>query len=282
MIYKKISVQPDGAGTAVLTCFVKENTAGKPGAKRSAVIICPGGGYEFCSEREAEPVAYQFLAMDCQAFVLNYSVSPAVFPQAVRELAAAAALIRKNAEEWNLNPSRVFVCGFSAGGHLAASLGTFWDRSFVWEGIVNTPEEAGELIRPSGLILSYPVISFGEYGHQGSYEHLTGAGCAPLFTREFLSLETQAGPQLPPVFLWHTCTDGTVPVEGSLIYAAALKKAGVSLELHIFPEGRHGLALASEETGKDEDDGRGPYVEESCRQWIPLVKRWLDFLPVSY
>lgn len=279
MIYEKIPVCPDGGAGAVLTCFVKENTKEKPDAKRKAVIVCPGGGYEFCSSRETDPVAFQFLAMDCQAFVLDYSVAPAVFPQALRELAAAVALVRARAEEWHIDPEQVYLCGFSAGGHLAASLGTFWNREFVWKGILDETGEkkAAQTIRPDGLILSYPVITSGEFAHQGSFEHLSGSKREnDPDAWELLSLEKQAGPQLPPVFLWHTYTDGTVPVEGSLLYAVALKKAGIRLEMHIFPEGRHGLSLANEETVKAEDDGRGTYVVPACQEWISLVKRWLS------
>lgn len=261
------------SGEALLTCYLKDNTDGKPNARRKAVLICPGGGYEFCSTREGEPVAFQFLAMDCQAFVLHYSTSPSIFPEALCELAAAVALIRSNAEEWHIAPDGICVCGFSAGGHLAASLGVFWSSEFLLERACLKKEE----IRPSGLILGYPVISFGEYGHRGSFENLTGGGEAA-FDREFLSLENQAGKQVPPVFMWHTDRDGTVPVENSLLFAMALKRTGVSLELHIFPEGRHGLALASEETDKETDDGRGGYVVPCCRIWPELAKKWLEAL----
>lgn len=277
------------SGSALLTCFLKENTDGKPDAKRKAVIICPGGCYEFCSTREAEPVAFQFLAMDCQAFVLHYSTAPSVFPKALRELAAAVALLRRNAKEWRIDSKQIFVCGFSAGGHLAASLGVFWNRNFVSGPLRLNYED----VRPGGLILAYPVISSGVYGHEGSFDNLTGAGREwiadssamedsdefpkdPARLRGFLSLERQAGPQVPPVFMWHTDTDATVPVENSLLFAMALKKAGVGLELHIFPEGRHGLALASEETAKDMDDGRGSYTVPCCRIWTKLAEVWLS------
>ena len=119
------------SGEALLTCFLKDNTDGKPDARRKAVIICPGGGYEFCSTREGEPAAFQFLAMDCQAFVLHYSTSPSIFPEALCELATAVSLIRRNAEQWHVDPEGIFLCGFSAGGHLAASLGIFWESDFL-------------------------------------------------------------------------------------------------------------------------------------------------------
>lgn len=258
------------SGGALLTCFLKDNTDGKPDARRKAVIICPGGGYEFCSTREGEPAAFQFLAMDCQAFVLHYSTDPGIFPEALCELAAAVALIRRQAGEWHIDPNGICVCGFSAGGHLAASLGVFWNRKFLRERLGLEPEE----MRPNGMILCYPVISSGEFGHTASFDNLTGRGISE-FSREFLSLENQVGEQVPPVFMWHTDTDGTVPVENSLLFAWALKKAKVSLELHIYPQGRHGLALANEETDKVTDDGRGGYVVPCCQSWIELVKKWL-------
>ena len=274
MIAERIEIDGEDGRKAVLSCYVKENTAGKPEARRKAVVICPGGCYAFCSTREGEPVAFQFLAMDCQAFVLNYT-APAPFPQALHQLARAVALIRSRADEWHIDSSKVFVCGFSAGGHLAASLGVFWNREFVWGPLGAGPGQ----IRPDGLILCYPVISFGEYGHIQSCRNLQGG--KQTYTEEFLSLEKQAGPHVPPVFLWHTYTDKTVPVENSLLFAWALRRAGVSLELHIFHRGRHGLALASEETSKDADDGRGAYVEPVCQSWISLVRAWLQAQEIS-
>lgn len=257
-------------GEALLTCYLKDNTDGKPNARRKAVIICPGGGYDFCSTREGEPAAFQFLAMDCQAFVLHYSTAPGVFPQALSELAAAVALIRRRAGAWHVDPQCIIVCGFSAGGHLAASLGVFWDRDFLSGKLELRKEE----IRPAGLILCYPVISSGEYGHKGSFDNLTGNGLSE-YGRDFLSMEKQVGSQVPPVFMWHTDTDRTVPVENSLLFAWALKKAGVGLELHIFPEGRHGLALASQETDKETDDNRGGYVVPCCQIWTSLARVWI-------
>ena len=268
MISERIEIESGDGRKALLSCFIKENTAGRPNAVRKAVVVCPGGSYAFCATREGEPVACQFLAMDCQAFVLNYT-APAPFPRALCQLAEAVAYIRSRAEEWHIDPNGIFVCGFSAGGHLAASLGVFWNREFVWKTL---GASAGQ-VRPDGLILCYPVISFGEYGHMGSYKNLQGG--EKQYPEEFLSLEKQAGPHVPPVFLRHTDTDLTVPAENALLFAWALRRAGVSLELHIFHRGRHGLSLATEETSKDEDDKRGGYVEPVCQAWIPLVRAWI-------
>lgn len=132
-----------------------------------------------------------------------------------------------------------------------------------------------EQIRPNRLMLAYPVITTGNFTHEETVRNLTGSSCP--FSREFLSLEKQVGPQVPPTFLWHTDTDQTVPVENALLFAMALKQAGISLELHIFREGRHGLSLANVETRYDIPyDNKGSFDVPSCQAWIPLIHQWLQ------
>lgn len=264
---EQAGTETEGEG-ARLTCLLRDNTSVQAGRKRPAVVICPGGAYERLSDREAQPVAFHFLAAGYQAFVLEYSVAPSYFPRALLELAWTVAFLRDRGEEWGIDDTRIFVCGFSAGGHLAASLGVFWDRAFVWETLKLTRKQ----IRPDGLILCYPVISFGEYGHKVSAKHLMGPLTGKEGLEDFLSLEKQAGPQAPPVFMWHTDQDMTVPLENSLLFAWALRKAGVSLEYHVFPRGRHGIALADGETDKPAEEG---YVVPSCQCWIQLACRWI-------
>ena len=145
----------------------------------------------------------------------------------------------------------------------------FWDKEFLFKPIEKRPED----IRPNGLILCYPVITSGEYAHRGSVETLLG----PQQLKDekmvrLFSLENQAGPQVPPVFLWHTWTDQSVPVENSLLLASALRKYGVSLEMHIYPRGIHGLSLATREVeGRD-----GRYLEPACQSWMQLVRTWIE------
>ena len=236
--------------------------------KRPAVIVCPGGGYCYTSSREGEPIALSYLAAGMQAFVLNYSCAPAVFPCALLELAGSIAYVRENAQDWNIDPERIFVIGFSAGGHLAASIGCFWNRAFVYGPLGVTPEQ----IRPNGNLLAYPVITSGEYAHRGSFEAL----CRGLDQEKYLeltSLELQAGEENPPTFIWHTNEDQAVPVENSFLYTAALRKAGVPVELHIYSHGWHGLSLANEETACEQ--GRSlPKVQS----WMELSVTWIrDF-----
>ena len=186
--------------------------------ERPLVLICPGGGYGYTSAREGEAFAMQFLAMGYHAAVLKYSCAPAVFPTALTELALAMRLIRDNAQDWNVAADKILVLGCSAGGHLAASLGTLWDEDFLARELGLGALEH-EKIRPDGLILCYPVITAGEFAHRGSFQNLLGERekeLAPL-----LSLETRVTQKVPPVFLWHTYTDASVPVENSLLFLNA-------------------------------------------------------------
>lgn len=253
---------------AVLTGYIRGEIKDRKGRKRPAVIICPGGGYERCSDREAEPVAVQFLAMGCHSFVLDYTTGDAVFPTALIQLAKAVAYVRDHGEEWGIDERKIVLCGFSAGGHLAASLGVFWNKAEIYR---EAGEETGDAVRPDRLILSYPVITSGAFGHQDSFRNLLGEDYGETEAMELVSLEKQAGPQVPPVFMWHTDEDKTVPAENSLLFALALRKAGVSLEYHLFPQGRHGLSLAADDSAKPGEE----YVVPCCQQWISLAKRWL-------
>lgn len=279
----EIPLRPGGPGRGggVLTCYIRDNLQFERRRLRPAVIICPGGAYAVCAEREGEPYALRFLDMGCQTFVLRYSVAPARFPQALLELAEAVAAVRERAGEWGVDPSRILVCGSSAGGHLAGCLGVHWDKGFVQSGAGRTGAE----IRPDGLILCYPVVTMGrgEGAHQGSVDNLLGERREDDGLRELLSLERQAGPQVPPVFLWNTLEDGTVPPENSLLLAGALMRAGVSVEYHLFPLGRHALALADETTalsslpeGESPEGAKtGEYMDPAAAMWTELAALWI-------
>lgn len=262
---REITVPGQLTEAAKLTGYLIKEVSVAPDRKRPAVIVCAGGGYSFRSDRESEPIALQFMAMGCHAFIMDYSVAPNHFPTSVRELGEAIAYIREHAEEWQIDPEKIIVCGFSAGGHLACSIGVFWDKAIVFEAIGRRPEE----IRPDGMILCYPVITGGEYAHEGSFKALLGDDVT-MEQRDMVSLEKLVSEKTPQAFIWHTFTDPAVPVENSLLLAAAMKRSNVSFELHIYPAGGHGLSLAEEETARDESQ-----IEEQCQSWIPLVKTWL-------
>jgi acetyl esterase/lipase len=235
---------------------------------RGAVLICPGGGYFFTSNREAEPIAMRFAAAGFQAFVLYYSVAPRRHPQPLLDLARAMTLIRERAHEWRVDPGRIAVCGFSAGGHLAASLGVHWGKAYLRE----TPGIQADLIRPNALILCYPVISRGPNAHQGSFINLLGEEAAPELSGE-LSLECHVSRNTPPAFIWHTFDDPVVPVENSLLFASAMRAQGIPFELHVYPSGPHGLSLATAET---EEPGMG--VHPHVATWLMLCVQWLEEL----
>ncbi len=157
--------------------------------------------------------------------------------------------------------------GFSAGGHLACSLGAFWNRELVWGPLGLRAEQ----IRPAAMLLSYPVITSGPFCHSGSFENLLGEEAQDKEKRHLVSLEHQVGPHTPRTFVWHTAADASVPVQNSLLLAQALAKSGVSVELHIYPEGCHGLSLATEDTSS----GKENMIEPRCQSWIKLAGEWL-------
>lgn len=234
--------------------------------QRPCVLVCPGGGYLMTTDREAEPIALAFSAQGFQTAVLRYPVAPNRFPEALYCVAEAVAWLRAHAEENRVNPAQITVAGFSAGGHLAASLGVFWNKDSLWEG-TGLEKEA---IRPDRLLLGYPVITAGEHAHLNSFDQLLGVD-ADEASREEVSLEKHVTCRVPPTFLWHTFEDQIVPVENSLLFAAALRKKHVPFELHVYSEGVHGLALANELT----KDASGGGVCKSCEGWLLLACAWL-------
>lgn len=232
---------------------------------RPCVVICPGGAYRYLSAREADPPAMAFFSKGYQVFLLYYSVQEKA--KDLRPLTDASKTlleIRRRSGEWQIDPKRIAVCGFSAGGHVAASLGTLWDSSALKDKM----DTFGGRNRPDALILCYPVITVGEYTHEESALHVCGGTPTEEQVR-FFSLEKQVSEKTPPAFLWHTCEDASVPVENTLLFAAALRRAGVPFECHIFPNGQHGLSLCNEEVGTP---------NARCADWFPLCSKWLSEL----
>ena len=232
---------------------------------RPLVLICPGGGYHFVSPREAEPVALQFNAAGYHACVLDYSVAPRRHPQPLRDVARALCLVRQNEDAWNVEPARVALCGFSAGGHLAASLGVHWNKPWL----AGVPGIDPAKARPDALILSYPVLSSGPFAHRGSFENLLGPDASADQLRE-MSLELQVAQDTPQAFLWHTVEDEAVPVENSMMFAAALRAHQVPFEMHLYPAGAHGLSLATPETAREPAE-----ADAHIATWMPLCIQWL-------
>ena len=237
-LYSHYTIVPPEGAAATLQIFCPDILESvKNLRRRPAVLILPGGGYAHVSWREAEPVALRFAAKGYAAFVLTYSCCPHVFPTALREAAMAMHYIRQHAQRLAIHPNMVAAIGFSAGGHLCGTLGTLFDSSEVAD------LAPADVIRPNALGLCYPVaVSWGRT-HEGSFQNLTG-GDEQMRSR--LSLEKLVRADMPPVFLWHTRQDTSVPCRNSLILAEALEEAEVPFALHIYHQGHHGVSVADE------------------------------------
>ncbi len=259
MLHKRIQLG-GGENVYLETYIIKDPLENN--RKRPVIVVCPGGGYVSRAEREAEPIALAFNAAGFHAAVVYYSINTA-YPAALENLSEAVCIIRDNAKDWNIDTDKVIVCGFSAGGHLAASLGVLWNSE---EKIIRQDKKN----KPNGMILSYPVITAGGYAHRGSIDVLAKGNKD---IEEKVSLEKQVGKDAPPAFIWHTFSDECVPVENSLLLASALAKEKIPTELHIFPKGDHGLSLANEWVATSKA-GIVPEVQ----QWINMAIRWVENL----
>ena len=225
-----------------LTTYVLDSSFDhKSGYKRPAVLVFPGGGYNMCSMREAEPIAMHFLSMGYNAFILRYSLKEAsMFPQPLNDADEAMKLIIDNADEWLVDTSKIAVCGFSAGGHLAAALGTMGK------------------IRPAAMILGYPCIT-------------KDICIESRVLRNYIAVPTlddKVDDKTPPAFIFSATDDGLVPLTSSLKFALALDEKKIPYEMHLFSEGNHGFATADYVTCE------GIY-ENSAHQWLQLCRDWL-------
>ena len=224
----------------------------------TAVIVCPGGGYGGLSmDKEGDQIAKWLNSLGVTAFVLKYRLGPKYHhPVELGDAQRAIRTVRSKAPEYRLSPDRIGIMGFSAGGHLASTAGTHFDA-----GDASAADPIDRLSsRPDFLVLCYPVISFGPFAHQGSKRNLLGENPDPKLV-ESLSNETQVTAQTPPTFLFHTTTDAAVPVENSVMFYAALRKAGVPAELHIYERGPHGVGLAQ--------------TDEALSSWPARLADWL-------
>ncbi len=276
MIHTVFSLQVEGSSPdARLITYIQDYSDSLALRERPLMLLCPGGGYAYTSDREAESMALQFLAMGYHAAVLRYSCAPSRYPTALLELAASVKLIREHAEQWHVDTDKLVIQGCSAGGHLAASFAMFWNRDWLRErtGIMDT-DPGHSLLRPNGLLLCYPVITSGEFAHRGSFESLIGDLPRREELLEQVSLEKQVNGDVPPAFIWHTYEDQSVPVENSLLLVSALRRAGIPTEFHMYPRGGHGLALATALTQTSD----GNCVQPECAGWINLAHTWLEGL----
>jgi acetyl esterase/lipase len=215
-----------------------------PAAKATgaSVVVCPGGGYAIvAADHEGKQVAEWLNGFGVTAFVLQYRLGPRYHhPAPLQDAQRAIRLVRSKAREFGIDAGRIGILGFSAGGHLASTAGTHFDTGRAGDADAVEHESS----RPDFMVLAYPVISLvAPYSHQGSREHLLGKDPDPKLV-ESLSSELQVTKETPPTFLFHTADDDGVPVENSVVFFEALRKAGVPAELHVYAKGPHGVGLA--------------------------------------
>lgn len=233
-------------------------------ATGAAVVVCPGGGYRVvAADHEGKQVAEWLNALGVSAFVLQYRLGERYrHPAPLQDAQRAIRMVRARAAEWRVDPRRVGILGFSAGGHLASTAATHFDDG--QPGAADAVER--ESSRPDFAVLCYAVISLVDPpAHSGSRRHLLGDPPDPALV-ELLSNERRVTPRTPPTFLWHTADDAAVPVENSILFFQALRRANVPGELHVFPHGRHGVGLAPD--------------DPALSQWPRLCAQWMKGLGV--
>ncbi len=239
--------------------------------RRPALLVVPGGGYAFCSEREADPVALPFGTAGYQTFVLNYHCGNAsAYPTPLVEIAAACAHIRRSAAEYRIDPAKIAVIGFSAGGHLAALLGSSWNlkslQAMTWL--------AGEEMRPNAVLLGYPVVNLKAFTERLRTGEGPGHGRGAMIAdyaphKDPLALVSEA---TPPTFIFHTLEDATILPLDTLEYVDALLLHHVRCEYHLFSAGEHGLSTA------DSLSCYGRAYPHRVHYWLPMALAWLNEL----
>ena len=243
------------------------------GFERKAILVIPGGGYScVCSDREGEPIAQAFIPYGYNAFVLHYTVDKKhPFPTQLIEVAEAIKHIKDNCEKYGISKDKIFVVGFSAGGHLAGCSGILWKHPEIYQK-VSMPYGYN---KPTGVMLMYPVIS-PEY-HGFSFNNLL---CKEQPTAEELnsvSLEKHVDFDSAPAFIFHTSNDEIVNVKNSLCLANAYSDAGVKYELHIYPDAPHGIALANRIT----DLGNSRWNNPAMAEWVRMAAYWAENIKVD-
>lgn len=259
MEFKKVNL----TDKAHINCYIADKVTD---VTRKAILVMPGGGYAgLATEREGEPVAMAFMAHGYNAFVLNYSIKDKPFPQQLVEASMAMKHIRDNAAEYGIDINKVFTVGFSAGGHLAGALGTMWHKKEIYD-VIDMPFGYN---KPNGMMLIYPVIN--PKNHYLSFENMLMGDVTEEKLNEF-SIDKAVDENSAPAFIVHTANDQMVDVKGVLQLASVMREKGIDFEMHIYPDGPHGLALANEITSC----GFSHWVDPAIAKWVDNAVYWAE------
>lgn len=298
MICEKIKLHPEREDATLTTYILEDSREMLQGKKRPAVIICPGGAYLSCSDRESEPVAMMFANLGYHAFVLRYSTycegssewpdllkplpvkEHCLYPTAIREIGQSMLILREHEEEWHIDMEKVVICGFSAGGHNAAMYATHWDSELL-SGFFG---EEKEKFRPAAAILGYPLSDYCYMHESVKIEDEWGKA---LFSSANISYLGVAEPSktllaevsparcvsqsTPPMFIWSTANDSMVPVQHSMIMARALADEGIPFELHIFEDAPHGLSVSTQASAEAKSQ-----IYRDVAKWTEMAGYWLE------
>ena len=297
MIIEKMYLYDDDPKVNLTTYILEDSEEMMNGRKRPAILVCPGGAYMFCSDREAEPIALRFAAMGYHAFVLRYSVysnsgnyypfpgkTPAyeksVYPGPMREIGMAMLKIREHAEEWKVDMDRIILTGYSAGANNCGNYAVLWNDPIVYDYLKAKPED----LRPAGAILGYTLCDYVQMqrtlekiGDKGRLDMNRGFNLA-FFGDPDPDEETMAkgssvnfiSKDTPPMFLWSTRDDNLIPVDQTLRLAYELEAHGVPCETHVFENGPHGLSLADQASSQAKEQ-----IWPDVAVWMSLAETWL-------
>ena len=240
---------------------------------RKAILVIPGGGYaNVCSDREGEPIGMAFMAHGYNAFVLHYTVGrKKTFPAQLIEASLAMKHIKDHAEEYNIDSAKIFVTGFSAGGHLAGSLGIMWNRKEIYDAI-DMPYGYN---KPSGMMLVYPVVTgVQSYSEKTTFGNLWGTDEPDAAWLKESSLEQNVSKEAVPLFIMHTSNDEIVDVRNSLCLAEKYRENNLTFEMHIYPDAPHGVALGNEITKCGVEKWQNPVIAK----WVEHAAAWAESL----
>lgn len=298
MITEKIQLFKDNPCSNLFTYILEAQISTNVFKKRPAIIICPGGSYLFTATKEGEPVASNFIAKGYHTFVLRYRTyfkermndinqipdinETAHYPEHIYDLLESIRIIKENAEKWYIDSDNIFVLGFSAGAHVAASLGVKWDDDFLLKRFNKKVDSA--FFKPKGILLCYPLLDIKrlvenvtksedkQLRRQADFISKAVFGCKNPTKEQVdeLNIKNHIREDMPPVFLWHTYDDAITSSEDSAEFICGLIRHNVNCEFHLFAHGRHGMALCDETSASTEND-----INKECAEWVKLADNWI-------